>query len=500
MKITLLFVLLPYVIFYFFLFRRKKFVSFPFFIYINAFYYFSIIYYNKEPLTINLSILSFAILLFQYYRYKESKFDFIEFIAFYGFFAIIFFTLDSVFPNIQLIYFHTADNFADTLKLVLSFDYVRENITIKNVLDYWENNPYLSRPNNIPFYFHLTPLYLLIVSIFGLILKYLGNGYLFVLLSLIIMVISIFLSTKKISLGNNKILFFFTITSYPFLFTIQRGNFVAFIIFILLNFLIINYLSFSKLSVFEIIIAGIILNLRPNYIFIYLIFFILGKKKLSFSNLFKILTSNIIIFLISLFLVRVFHKEYSISNFLTSLRYYTNEWVIYGSGDGFDSSLLSLIKQITKYLKNYEIFQSLPSKIFDEYFLNIVVLIFLLILIFYISYRQYAYASLSEIDYFFKLTFISLLISPKIGDYHLLILVTILTIFIISNDNVNIKNIFPYLILLILLPKPHKLYIFNYEIELSLLLNSLSLIYLLSINTNSDSTTFRKNSKKFYNF
>jgi hypothetical protein len=462
----------------------------------NFIFYVVIMYSSKDKFVINIAFVLLIVSSFKILEVFSVFKSYKNMIMAYFLISTLLLSFEAAFTNVQLVFFPTGDNFADTLKLIMGFDFVRENNNIINIFDYRENNPYMSKPGNIPFYYHLTPLYLLIVTIFGYILKIIENGYILLLGFVFLTVFILYKDFKKNKL--NKTFTCFAIFCYPTLFMFQRGNFVSFIIFICLHKLIIRYFINNKLKPLDLLFCAFVINLRPNYILIFAIFFFVSYKKYSFKNILNILLVTASLFYIALKINQIFHKNYTFENFIKSLNYYTNN-LVFSGGDSFNSSAYAFLKEIFSYFETDSPLFFNNFEYSDLFINNLVLLIIFFITIFNI-YNFSISGKLSIIDLTFRLMISSLLISPKIGDYHLMILITILFIYLIPkyDSTLDIK-IFPYLILFILLPKPHHIYLFSTEILTSLVFNSVTLIYILNTKTNINLNDFKENFHKIQN-
>ena len=124
---------------------------------------------------------------------------------------------------------------------------------------------YLDTPRN----YSLPPLYLLITTFFGLIFSIVKDQLFLISILIIASVASLFLITQKQNTyKNKKLIFLFQLLSFPFLFAIQRGNFISvlnyFLVFVFL-FKVFN-LQINNTSIIALSLA---INLRPNQVYYY---------------------------------------------------------------------------------------------------------------------------------------------------------------------------------------------------------------------------------------
>ena len=453
---------------------RKKILFFTFII----FYYQGISRIFENNLFLILGI-TLQVLIALYLFGINSRINKKQILRYYFLYLVFLYGITFIFDN-ELRVFFKGDTFADTLKLVLAYkEIIYDETIIRNVFDYKSSNPYKNYPIGVPFYYHLTPLYLFITSVFSYALTLTKDGYLliFILFALFSLIFIKLFPDKNINL---KIVLF--ITSYPYLFTIQRGNVVALIIFLLLYFFVIRILKNNQFSILDAFVLSMILNLRPTFIFLVVIVFFLQSKQTPLKNLFYIGGFGLFQFTFLTYVMSIFHKDYNFSNFFESLGFYTLNYTIY-SGDPFNSTLFSLFRYVSKgwdvisgeFVAYFLYFLQLPQ-------LTEITSLFLIFLSIYLIYLRYKNET-DNISFIFQLLILSTLFGSKVGDYHLLALLVPI-IYLLNNYPINskINSTGILMLLLVIAPKPHSLqmYFANSEvINISLVINSCTLFYLL---------------------
>ena len=427
--------------------------------------------------------------------------------------SIIFFSFSN---NENQIFFQGYDNFGDTINLISSYEYfyssdelqlyknfdyeksVINNIYLNEVKNnYCENNfglnyenkeninpicigkNYLDTPRN----YSLPPLYLLITTFFGLIFSIVKDQLFLISILIIASVASLFLITQKQNTyKNKKLIFLFQLLSFPFLFAIQRGNFISvlnyFLVFVFL-FKVFN-LQINNTSIIALSLA---INLRPNQALLLLVFFIIKDNKKAILLMVKTFLISTFVFFASLFINEIFHKDYSLDAFLKNLLLYSNEVLnqdlkVFGYGDGFSSSLYGLLKIFNDDFLNlsYNLNFLNYANILTVYNLNNAVILIVIIGITITTFRFFKGNESKEL-FLIKIIISSLIVSPKIGDYHLLILLIPFLVF----EKQKIKEHLNFLILIaiVLMPKPHSFEFPIYGISLSLIVNSVILLVIL---------------------
>ena len=435
---------------------------------------------------------------------------------FYLVLSLLSITFFSFSNNENQIYFQSYDNFGDTINLISSYEYfyssddlqlyknfdyeksVTNNIYFNEVKNnYCESNFGLNYENkenvnpicigknylNTPRSYSLPPLYLLITTFFGLLFSIVKDQLILISILIIASVSSLFwITQKQNTYKNKKIIFLFQLLSFPFLFAIQRGNFISvinyFLVFIFL-FKVLN-LQINKTSIIALSLA---INLRPNQALLLLAFFIIKDNKKAILLMIKTFLTSIIVFFASLLINETFHKDYSLDSFVNNFLLYSNEVLnqdlkVFGYGDGFSSSLYGLLKIFNDDFLNlsYNLNFLNYANIASVYNLNNVAIFIVIIGITLTTVRFFKGNESKEL-FLIKIIICSLIVSPKIGDYHLLILLTPFLVF----EKQKIKEHLNFLILIaiVLMPKPHSFEFPIYGISLSLVANSIMLLIIL---------------------
>ena len=406
------------------------------------------------------------------------------------------------------IFYPTEDNFSDTIQLASSIETIFSSKDLANVKglkkNFISNNVYkiavvkeicndqISNPiclggiiNDTPRYYGLPPLYLFYIYCLGLFLKFVNNVTIFITILFIILSFIIYKILKNIS-SNYLIFFLITIFSYPYMFAYQRGNFVSLTVFILLLMLNLKLRNEKLNLIFNVVVLSIITNFRPNILLLVPLVLLNKSAKRTLVNSLTFIFSYLLITFSSFKFLENNLLNYNIETFKYNFLNYGEEnlyqYVL--NGDGFNNSFYSFFLLIKFHLQNIvlEIFKYDLNKILDVTYYNIIFLIIIMLSIF--VYLLYITDKFSFKDSYTLLILFCLLISPKTGDYYLLlILIPLFNYF--SNKN-NYEKLILINCFLIIAPKPHSYFEPVYGISLGLFINVISMIIiiLLLINKN----------------
>jgi hypothetical protein len=336
----------------------------------------------------------------------------------------------NAFFNIKLTIFFTNDQFADLLKVA---------DTLK-IVDCWYGlNPYDTIGIN-----YLPPFSIFLYSLFTFTFKYLSfnlsPNQFYLLLIFIFFFFFAFIFTKIFNIRKYNLLFLF---SYPFLFSLERGNF-ALIVFLLLLFSI-YFKKNNKISIFLLSLA-VSIKLTPIIFFLILIHD--NSIHQIVRKLFLLCFYLLVINLISIYSLSFFLDQYSYSvlNFFSEQIIYENLMIRNLGGLSYGNSIYMPIYVITKILKNpfLDSFFSL-----SPYFISIILFI-LFIIFLVIRFKNNIIILLNNYNFKLELFCLSfILFTPVSADYYLLILFIPITL--LNFDYINLYRKILYLILF--LPK-----------------------------------------------
>jgi hypothetical protein len=317
-------------------------------------------------------------------------------------------------------YIITGDYLADLFKIALSYPKLRGLVESGQVTF----PPFLAPLLNVYYkyvayhgvdglsagqltHFHLPPLttgfILLSISAFAFF------GFIYTPILLVISVIGLlFYATTKICSRrlDGLLLFGAVIISYPFIFFLQRGNFLAFYAFIFTTIAVIGLAR--NIQVTPVVLMAIAVNIRPNLAVFVPLFYFLPNRNLV--RPLAVLCFALFIFIGSAYLVNRSYPEYTLENFLKGLEIYKEMYVIGDWGFGYSISFYTLLKLISKLFT-----------ITVDFNLTIFVLgIGGLISMAYV-YTLYGFRLIQKESLLFLLATISMLFTPVFADYHLLV-------------------------------------------------------------------------------
>jgi len=193
----------------------------------------------------------------------------------------------------------------------------------------------------IPSIFLLTPLSSYIYLALGKILGALGiKIFLFFCVFLIFAFLGILYSSIGIR-RHSGLIFLLLLTSYPFLFLMQRGHILSLIVFTSLVGAVL-FLRRGKIG-WALILFSIAVNVRPNLLIFLPIFYFWPTR--SAFRLSLIVALSVYIFFRSYFAVNEIFPDYTLENWLKDIDHFHNLYLIGPGGSGFNSSLFGLIKQ-----------------------------------------------------------------------------------------------------------------------------------------------------------
>lgn len=421
--------------------------------------------------------------------------------------------------NYKVLY-PSQDNFGDTIKLAVSLEFIFDRSEIKDIQginqkfyldnEYFIDNMFLiCKENkdipqcsqgfykNTPRHYGLPPLYLSTIVIFGYILKIFNNVYLFIgFLSLSLSFLA-YMTLKKYFFEKRYLYTLIILSSFPFYFAIQRGNFISIIVFIILMNVFYKTYFKEPLNFFDLFLLSFIINLRPNLILIVPIFIYKDNIILFFKNGLKLGVSILSIFFLCLKFLSLVINNYSldvlINNFLLYADELINQYVTYG-GDGFNSSVFAFILMIKESFAELLFNLGLNIDSLSREMINNLVVFTLLIICLYVYYL-FVRKKVNLDEAFIILLISSLIISPKIADYYLTLLLIPLFLNLFKKEKNRQQLIIQFFIFFVMLPKPHSFIEPVYGVSLGLFFNCLSLsfiIYLILFEKNYETNVKRK--------
>lgn len=346
-------------------------------------------------------------------------------------------------PNIlrdSLFYFY-GDTFGDAFKVIYSYDHIFIEDKIIYFTNLYNGNPFLNPiPNTeLNYNVHTLPFPTVVFHLFAFIINLFEfpHPYFVIVwyLLYLALVVKNFILIRKTYIKYSNIYIILSLFSYPVLFLVQRGNFLAGYAF---QLIILTYVSFfyeKKFNLKTMIFLTLSLSIRPNYFFLIPVFFINKPVQIKIKSLFKILliflTSNFIFIKIA----NLMYEDYSFSNMMVGFRYVRDFHLL--TGDGFDSSVFRVVQRLFN-----------PSNLLFTY--NTIFLIGFFIVV-YLIFDQKIEAKLKVFLY----TFSSLVFSFPIADYHLPVLIFIILFNGFEDEKPKLDNFLFLLVLIVLFPIPH---------------------------------------------
>jgi hypothetical protein len=347
----------------------------------------------------------------------------------------IFYSIGYAFSFKTGTYIMRGDYLADLYKISLSYPIARElfesgNLVFPNILspllDVYYKYTYQGiegLSSNQLTHFHLPPL--TTAFIFLQIIAFSVMGFLGATTLLLIATFSSIILVSKLAIKKDAYLFSLLIfISYPFIFLLQRGNFIAFFSFVLI---LLAVITLKKGGVFvPIVLIAIAVNFRPNLIVYASLLYFWPCRSIARPVLTVILA--LIIFTIALFFDNYIYPNYTLDNFIKGVKIYNLLYVSGDSGFGYSSSLFTLFKFI---------FKLISIEFVASYAINFQIAFTMTGLVYFAW--LYAQEKIGEIVFVFLLTAISMLGTPIFADYHLLLFI-IPAILVLWNRNEKDRN------------------------------------------------------------
>ncbi len=381
------------------------------------------------------------------------------------------------------IFFDRSDRFADVLKIIVSFDFIfsNEDLIKLNVPESWiYGNPYSGIYfGNATAAMSLPPLTIIFLTSTAHLTKIFATDYrvLFILLIFVLFVSSVF---QILKFKNTFFYSLFLITSYPFLFLIDRGNLMAGISAIFLFPIFRKFIQNEHLNNLNILYFILACSIRPNYLIFGLLFLTKKNIKENILNLFTIgfsfVSSNMLFFI---FAKNIF-PNYSFSNFRGMVNIYFENPLSFSH---WNSSLYGAIFNTYRFLfqhlesNNLKIVSNFIDRVvYSPKLVDLITIVFIFLLL--ISYNNLIKNKVSRISFLIIVCCTTVITTHPIGDYHLVIFVFLFLI--INNSNsASVYSGSLFAISLIILPKVHmnspNLNYFN-------LINVCSLLFLFYLN------------------
>jgi hypothetical protein len=263
----------------------------------------------------------------------------------------------------QVSYVFTKDLFGDFIKVVLSYPGGKDLVVNGNFgllelfREYANHNPYSGMAgfsSNGITHFHLPPLTTLL-SLLSLNLMWFIPPQIVFYLSVCLVTLGLIWLTRFVTQDSHQgwIWAACLLCSYPFLFALQRGNLFSLLVSILIFFFVISILR-NKNILLGVICLAIAVNIRPNTIFLLpALVFLPNEFWLKKITIFVFV--SLLVFFLSTWIDHSLYQDYSLEIFLKGLAVYHSMYVVGGSGDAYNSSLLGLLKALSGYSKRAEI-------------------------------------------------------------------------------------------------------------------------------------------------
>ena len=412
-----------------------------------------------------------------------SKFFFISIfllLSLQSIFNVIFVSLDLNFPYTTFL-FIPSEKFSDFFKVILSYPHqlyvFQPNFSWphflrvpQSIIQFIENNPYggveaLSETHRLT-HFLTPPLPNFLNLIFLEAFKWVPAHIIFSLLVGLFYYLVFRLIKLSEKNNRNHIYWFFGFAlSYPALFAITRGNFGAMASFLSAFYFLMKFTDkvyYEKNSLhWSLFVLAIGVNFRPNLAILAFIPLVNLNLKEAAKYAASFCLSNVLIFTTFLYLSHKFYDAYSLKNFFIGLDGYHYFFVVLNWGIAYGSSFFSILKTFFGY----------------HLFLEYVNYLIAAILFFYSFYLKQTY-KINMLSFVYILSGISLMASPVICDYHLMLFFAVILFGCknkLLNLNQNISKLIIFSIILLLAPKN---YIFSNKYSLQVLLNPI--IFLIS--------------------
>lgn len=366
-------------------------------------------------------------------------------------FGIIF--LETFF-GIKLNLFFPNDRYADFFKTI-------DGLKLAEV---WESQTIYDRGLSVDFF---PPVLVLMYYIFAKIIVFSQSAIFAFLLYISIPLIALYFSLKKYIFSNIQLILIFT--SFPVLFTIERGNpaiWVVAFIFLALHFRRNIFLSVLFLA------FAVSLKITPV---IFLLAIISSKRKSAIIQVVSFFLILILINVVAIFSLKNLPTNYNPFNFFSALKIYENLYIDKLSGLNYGASL---------FMPIYFLFNRFSFNLLNEINPYLLTSVFCF-LVFFVKCQKYFW------DYVFKFTWaridilsiIFILFTPVTGIYYLLL---ILFSLLIRFDELENNELYCYFLLLC-----PKVIVFH-GIEFGAFLNPLLLLFLMINALESDISKFKK--------
>ena len=217
---------------------------------------------------------------------------------------------------------------------------------IKILTDYIENNPYKGIEGlgaGVLTHFHLPP-FSTLLSLVSLSLMHFLPPQVVFYLALVLLLFAIYKLVGFIVENPKERLIWVLciISSYPFLFILQRANLHSVICSILIMVFTFCVLKNKKIFL-GLLCFAVAINMRPNAVF-FLPVLLLSADSRWLIRLLGLFLIAITIFILSTFMAASIYADYSLINFIKGLAIYHEMYVVGSGGDGYNSSFFYLMK------------------------------------------------------------------------------------------------------------------------------------------------------------
>jgi hypothetical protein len=374
--------------------------------------------------------------------------------------------------------FTPDDLHADLIKVALSYlkknsvNYQSWSLLHQN---YLLHNPYGSSDaliNGGLTNFHVTPLVTNIAIINAKLIQ-VFNPNIPLLLFYTISIVSIYIMT--LFFVNNKKEFVLVLCvillSYPILFMLTRGHIYSLITNVATIFFIYHVFKRSNILI-PIILLALMFNMRPNSLFLGLLFFIYGFKSGIKGLIFAGILS-IFLFFLNLVLANQIYGDYTFENFIKALKIYYDIYVLGSAGNAFNNSMLSLAK--LPLLALFKIMHYDKMVAYDIVgIFNTMIFIFGSLLGLY-SLFLFIKNKINDYEFIFLITLLYVLVSSVFATYYMPIFFVFFLIPIKIREVENSKFFLLIMIVSVLMLSP-KNYIFINGISLEVVINPLIML------------------------
>lgn len=387
-----------------------------------------------------------------------------------------------------LLFFGKADQFADLLKTVFSFQHIFTEETLINLKvpeDWIYNNPYNQNKlpqSEITILHTLPPLSIIYFVFSAYFAKFISYNYfsLYLIYSLLFFAVFYFLFKN---LFKKYCYLIFILLSFPVLFMFDRGHFMSAISGFSIYFVIKNYVKNEKLKNIDIFLFIVSASIRPFYL-VFGILFLFNKTFIkNIKQFFKISIIFLILNFIFVSLGKYLFPNYSLESFVYANREFRGLF-----NSPWDSSIFGSFYNINSFLmENYpDFFKNNFSNYLSETLLTwkftLLIMTLYLITLFF-SYKLRLYEKITKFSFSMIVASISALVSHPHADYHLLLFVLLFLLLFEENLHLN-YNYSLVIISLILLPKLHY---YSPLLNYSNLINVILLNSLIFVNLSSKS-------------